>query len=73
MTIETIDHGIEEKFCPECYDYRPGEVTEAQDPGGGTLAVAWSCLACDFEDDEGRVPHDAESCDSLRAHGVLRE
>lgn len=64
--IKSVDHGTEEKFCPECYDYRPGDVTEAQGPGGGTLAVGWSCLKCDYTDDIGNVPHDADHLEELR-------
>ena len=53
--MNTDDEPVE-KFCPSCFDYRPGDVED------GT----WSCPACPFADAIERVPHDVDEWRDLQ-------
>lgn len=65
MTIEHL--GIKEKFCPDCFDYRPGEVqrdTQSDE-------ISWQCLECEYVNDISDVPHDPGELELLREKGIL--
>lgn len=63
------DHGIEEAFCPRCFDYRPGEVKVQEPPG----VAGWFCPACGYADEPDRIPHDVGEYDAFVERGWINE
>lgn len=51
---ETINHGTETGFCPECADYHKFEIAEQQPPG----VVGAFCVKCGFATVPEDLPED---------------